>query len=105
MSKEKGEIIADIMTYTAKFGGRLSDWFVGTAIDPKARLYKTHMLKKGDPGLVRTAETEIQAADVVTYFVSTHKSKGVTDGVIEPERLHVYAYKLQPHTKPGTSGS
>ncbi|MBF0095634.1 MAG: hypothetical protein HQL33_09745 [Alphaproteobacteria bacterium] len=100
MAKEKNEIIADIRAYIAKFGGRSAEWFVGTSVDAKSTLYKMHKLKQGDPGLVRTAHTEIQAADVVTTFVNTYKTKGSADGVVEPDRLQVYAYKLQPYTKP-----
>lgn len=100
MAKEKNDIMDDIKAYVKKFGGRFSEWFVGTSVDAKSTLYKMHKLKPGDPGLVRTALTEIQAADVVTYFVETYKTKGTADGVVEPDRLHVYAYKLQPHTKP-----
>ncbi|MBF0562427.1 MAG: hypothetical protein HQL37_10490 [Alphaproteobacteria bacterium] len=100
MSKEKAEIISDIMAYVEKIGGGYPNWYVGTATDPKGKLYNTHKLKQGEPGLVRTANSEIQAADVVTYFVKKYKTKGDADSEVEPGRLHVYAYKLQPHTKP-----
>ena len=100
MAKEKSVLIADIDSYVAKFGGRYAEWYVGTSTDAKYALYTKHKLKQGDPGLVRTAITELQAAEVVTHFVTRRKTKGEADSVVEQNRLHVYAYKLQPHTKP-----
>ncbi|MFN3077745.1 MAG: hypothetical protein ABT940_12885 [Alphaproteobacteria bacterium] len=99
MAKSSSEIIQDVETYIARFGGVFGEWYVGTSTDPKHALYKVHKLKEGDPGLLRTSHTEIQAAEVVEYFVQTRRTKGKVE---QPEsgRLHVYIYKRQPHTKP-----
>ncbi|MEO5372858.1 MAG: hypothetical protein H7840_01120 [Alphaproteobacteria bacterium] len=100
MAKDKGDIISDITTYIAKFGGRYGEWYVGASTDPKQSLYTRHKVKKGDPGLLRTAHSEVQAADVVGFFVKTYKTLGEADGVVEQGKLHVYAYRRAPYTKP-----
>lgn len=99
MAKSASEIIRDVENYVAKFGGVFTEWVVGTSSDPKNALYKIHKLKEGDPGLVRTSHTEIQAAEVAEFFIQTRRTKGQVE---QPEsgRLHVYIYRKQPHTKP-----
>lgn len=100
MAKDKGEIISDIDAYIAKFGGRYGEWYVGAATDPKQALYTKHKVKKGDPGLLRTAHSEVQAADVVGYFVKNCKTLGDADGTVAQGKLYVYAYKRAGYTKP-----
>ncbi|KAF0117661.1 MAG: hypothetical protein FD149_1039 [Rhodospirillaceae bacterium] len=100
MPKPKDVIIAEIESYIVRFGGAFREWYVGFACDPEQALYVKHGLRKGDPGVLRTAHTDVQAADIVRYFVSRRRTMGEAQGTPENGKVHVYAYKLQDHTKP-----
>ena len=98
MAKSKTEIIGDIESLIARKGGKPGEWFVGFSADPKGELAK-HGFRQGDVGAIRTANTEMQAHDVVEYFVTTLKTKGDLSEVGR-NSLHVYAYQTNGHTKP-----
>ncbi|KAF0143211.1 MAG: hypothetical protein FD153_545 [Rhodospirillaceae bacterium] len=48
-----------IEAYIMRFGGEFRAWYVGFASDPKYVLQVKHGLRKGGPGLLRTACTEV----------------------------------------------
>lgn len=100
MAKSKSEIMDDIQSFIGRNGGNNKEWYVGTAPDPKDQLFKTHGFKKGDYGLIRQAPSELQAAEVAEFFVG-QGAKG--DPNVKRDADSVYAYKLAPHTKPGTT--
>ena len=91
MAKSKTEIINDIQSLMARKGGKSSDWYVGQAADPKGELAK-HGFRKGDVGAIRTAATEMQAHDVVEYFVGSIRTQGEVENVV-PKTFHVYVYQ------------
>jgi hypothetical protein len=97
MAKSKSEIIDDIQAFIAKHGNAYKEWYVSTSPDPKSQLFKVHGFKNTDKGLLRQAQTELQAAEVVE-FLTTLGAKG--GAVIKPGADYVYAYKRAPHTKP-----
>lgn len=99
MARSKTEIIDDVEAFVAKYGGKFADWYVGISKDPKATLNGTHGFKKGDVGLVRTAASELQAQQVVDYFVGTRGCKGRKES-FDAGEIHVYAYRRARHTKP-----
>lgn len=98
MPKNVTEIISDFEDLMAKQGGKATDWFVGASADPKGELAK-HGFRQGDIGAIRTANTELQAHDVVEYFVSTRRTKGEY-GDVSANALHVYTYRSNGHTRP-----
>lgn len=98
MAKSKTEIIDDIQSLMARKGGKSSDWFVGQSANPKGEL-AGHGFRKGDVGAIRTASTEMQAHDVVEYFVKTLRTQGQVENV-KPNALHVYVYQTSSHTTP-----
>jgi len=98
--KPKDVIIAEIEAYILRFGGAFREWYVGFAHDPKQALYVKHGLRKGDPGVLRTTHIDVQAADIVRYFVTRRRTMGEAQGALESGKVHMYAYKLQDHTKP-----
>ena len=97
MSKSKSQILDDIQDFIARHGANFKEWYVGTAADPKAQLFKVHGFKNGDKGLYRQAGSEIQAAEVAEFFtgMGAKGHKGVARGA-----EYVYLYKRAPHTKP-----
>lgn len=97
MTKSKPEIRNDFEAFIAKFGGKYKEWCVGTAEDPKSQLFSVHKFKNGDIGLYRQSGSEIQAAEIVEYFMDLG-AKG--DNGVKRGADYVYAYKRAPHTKP-----
>lgn len=100
MAKDKNEIVADIKAYIGRHGGNPREWYIGSANDPKQTLNKRHRFKDGDVGLVRTAKSEQEAADVVRIVVADSGTVGDANPVTGPGRKHIYLYKRQPHTNP-----
>ncbi len=97
MPKAKSDILDDIQAFIAKHGNNYKEWYVGTSANPKAHLSKFHKIKNGDKGLMRTAQTELQAAEVAEFFVD-QGSKG--DPNVTHDSICVYAFKLAKHTRP-----
>lgn len=99
MAKSKNDIISELENFMGKYGGSFGDWYVGASDDPKNTMYNTHGFKKGDVGLIRSALTEMQAHDVVEFFVDVRGCVGRV-GSIKIGELHVYAYRRGNHTNP-----
>src|SRR5579883_667779 len=97
MTKSKSEILDDFQAFIARHGAKYKDWYVGTASDPKAQMFRVHGFKSGDIGLFRQAGSELQAAEIAE-FLTGMGAKG-NDGVVRDADF-VYAYKRAPHTKP-----
>ena len=97
MSKSKMDIIDDIDQFMRKHGGTSKEWFVASSINPKVDLFRYHGFRKGDKGLMRTAMSELQAAEVAEFFMD-QGAKG-NDEVITGA-TYVYAYKRTAHTTP-----
>jgi hypothetical protein len=97
MSKTKAEIRTDIEDFIARHGGKYKEWYVGTAADPKKRLFSSHGFKAGDKGLYRQAGSEIQAGELVEYFTDLGT---LGNNAVVRDSDFVYAYKRASHTKP-----
>lgn len=97
MAKSRGEIIEDIAAFMRKHKGKPAQWYVGVSEDPKRDLFQTHGFKSGDKGLMRTAETELQAGEAAEYFIDAGCSGTCNP---RPGMLYVYAYKRAKHTRP-----
>lgn len=100
MAKSKTEIIQDIEHLIVRNGGKWGEWYVGMCADPKTVLESRHNFKRGtDVGAIRTANTEMQAHEVVEYFTRSRRTKGQS-GTFNAGDLYVYAYRTSRHTKP-----
>ena len=100
MAKSKTEIIHDIVQLIVRNGGKGGEWYVGMCADPKTQLVSRHNFKQGtDIGAIRTANTEIQAQEVVEFFIRTRRTKGHGDSFNAGD-IYVYAYRMSRHTKP-----
>jgi len=97
LSKSKSEILDDFQSFMSKHGANYKEWYVGTAEDPKAQMFKVHGFQNGDKGLYRQANSELQAAEVAEFFTNMG-SKG--DDSVKRGADCVYAYKRSPHTRP-----
>lgn len=97
MSKSKSEILDDISAFVAKHGGQTKAWYFGTSNAPRDQMFREHKFKQGDVGLIRQANSELQAGEVVEFFTDQGGRGGAT---IKPGHDYVYAYKRAPHTKP-----
>ena len=97
MSKSKSEILDDIEGFIRKHGNNPKQWYLGTSSAPKETLFKNHKFKPNDIGLIRQAESELQAAEVVEFFTGRGAKGGAT---IKPMHDFVYAYRLAAHTRP-----
>lgn len=97
--KSRSEIIDDIEHHIAKGGGVFREWYIGMSASPKKSLFGTHKLKeKGDAWIARRAATEMQAGEVVEYFITSRGTRG--SAATNVGNVYVYAYKMKPHTKP-----
>ena len=96
MSKPKSEILNDIQGYIHKHGNNARHWYVGTSATPREKMFQEHKFKKGDIGLIRQADSEIQAAEITEFFTGMGAKGGA---VIKPGYDFVYAYKIATHTK------
>lgn len=98
-AKSRSEIISDIEDCIAKNGAKFGEWFVGCTGAPKAMLFTQHRLKPtGDAWITRLAKDELDARDVVEYFMSARKTKGRPKDVRDTD-LYVYAFKIKSHTR------
>lgn len=97
--RKRSEIIADLETHVAKFGGTFAEWYVGITANPKQRLFTEHRLRSnGDAWIARRAVDDLQANEVQEYFKSVRKTQGGSKGGLQD--VYVYAYKMKSHTKP-----
>jgi hypothetical protein len=100
MAKSKLQIIQELEQLIARNGGKPGEWFVGMAKDGKAELTNRHRFKPGqNVGAIRTAETEVQAQEVVAHLVRVRGCKGASQSFNAGE-LHVYLYRMGSGTKP-----
>lgn len=98
-AKSRSDIIGDLEDFIAKNGAKFGEWFVGCTGAPKAMLFTQHKLKQsGDAWISRLAKDELDAKDVVEYFVSARKTKGRPKEARDTD-LYVYAFKIKSHTR------
>jgi hypothetical protein len=97
--KSRSEIIGDIEDYITRNGAKFNEWFVGVTGAPKAMLFTQHKVKQsGDAWISRLARDDLDAHDVVEYFVSARKTKGRVKARSDND-LYVYAFKVKSHTR------
>ncbi len=96
MSKSKSDILDEISDFIRKHGGKTKEWCFGTSATPREKMGE-HNFKKNDVGLIRQAHSELQAGEVVEFFVDQGAKGGAT---IKPGHDYVYGYKRAAHTKP-----
>jgi len=97
--KSRSAIIGDIEDYIARNGAKFNEWFVGVTGSPKAMLFTQHKVKQaGDAWISRLAKDDLDAHDVVEYFVGTRKTKGRAKERKDSD-LYVYAFKVKSHTR------
>lgn len=97
--KSRSDIIGDIEDYIAKNGAKFAEWFVGCTGSPKAMLFTQHKVKQaGDAWISRLARDDLDAHDVVEYFVSTRRTRGRVRERKDTD-LYVYAFKIKSHTR------
>lgn len=93
MADTKESIKADIKAYIQKNGSVYSDWYVGIASDPRARLFNDHNVsEKGGAWIYREAESSNAAREVEEYFINTLGTDGGSGGG-DYSTKSVYAYK------------
>lgn len=98
-AKSRSQIIGEIEDYIDKNGGSFGQWFVGCTGAPKAMLFSQHGVKQsGDAWIARQAKDDLDAFDVVEYFVGTKRTKGRAKERRDTD-LYVYAFKVKSHTR------
>jgi hypothetical protein len=98
-AKSRSQIIGEIEDYIDKNGGSFGQWFVGCTGAPKAMLFSQHGVKQsGDAWIARQAKDDLDAFDVVEYFVATKRTKGRAKERRDTD-LYVYAFKVKSHTR------
>ena len=98
-AKSRSNIIGDIEDFIAKNGAVFGEWYVGCTGSPKAMLFTQHKVKQtGDAWISRLAKDELDAHDVVEYFVSARKTKGRSKEKKDTD-LYVYAFKIKSHMR------
>lgn len=98
-AKSRSQIIGDLEDYISRSGGSFGEWYVGCTGQPSAMLFKTHGVRKtGDAWVSRLAKDEVDAHDVVEYFLTTRKTRGRRKDKSASD-LYVYAFKIKSHTK------
>lgn len=91
-------IVAEIKEYMSKNGGAYSDWYVGIAADPKARLFNDHNVNEhSGVRIYRDAGSETEARRIEKHFLDLGCDGG--DGGGGFNTRYVYAYKKTSFTK------
>ncbi len=71
MPSNREEIITDIKTHIARFGGGFGEWCVGTARDPRSPFFESHRVAEMNDGLTyREAFTAGSAEAARDYLVN-----------------------------------
>ena len=80
-----------------KSGAGYREWYVGLAVDPKARLFVDHNVNEASGAwYFRDAGTVAGAQDIEAIFLK----KGCKGGAIRRDvSQHIYAYKMTRTTK------
>lgn len=98
MPKPKEVIVSEISGYIDKRGGKYSDWYVGIASDPKARLFNDHNVdQKNGAWIYRECESADVAREVEDYFINTLRTKGGPGGGDDSTKS-IYAYRTTSDT-------
>lgn len=93
------QIKEEIKNYITSSGGSYSNWYVGVASDPRARLFTDHAVQEnGDYWIYQTADSSGDARDVEEYFLNLGCDGGTGGG--DSTTKSVYAYKKNSHTNP-----
>lgn len=91
------EALDAIYNYILKNGGKYFEWYIGVAADPKERLFNNHSVnEKADCWIYCPCSSSIDARNVEAYFVKLGTKGGTGGG--DYSTIHVYAYKIAPHT-------
>jgi hypothetical protein len=99
MAKSKGDIIAVIDTYMKKFRYKNSDWYVGIASVPRARLFIDHTVdEKNGIWIYEPATSDSVARAVEQAYLDAGHDGGSGGG--DSSTIYFYAYvKLQETTR------
>ncbi len=99
MATSKRDIIVAIDTFMKKFQYKNSDWYVGIATDPRARLFTDHTVdEKNGTWIYEQATSDSVARDVEQAYLDTGHDGGAGGG--DSSTVYVYAYvKLQGTTR------
>ena len=93
------QIIQEIDNYIRKYGGDYSRWYIGSASDPRDRLFNDHNVNKDrDSWIYRDCGSEAAARKVEQFFLRKGCDGGTGGGDIST--TNAYAYKMNDHTNP-----
>ncbi len=97
--KSRSVIIGEIESYVGRNGNNFAEWFVGSTGEPKATLFSRHKVKQvGGAWIARLAKDDLDAHDVVEYFLTTRGVKGKSKQRTDDD-VYVYAFKVTSDTK------
>ena len=95
--KSRTQILDDIESFMERHKAPLEQWYVGTAVNARDRLFGFHKLKAQDVALFRRAANESDAASLAALLVK-RGAKG--DATVRMGAHSIYAFKLSIHTNP-----
>lgn len=99
MEQQESSVARDIVGYIRKTNTPLTEWYVGIAEDPQARVFQEHGVNKDiDYWIYRECISADAARRVKQYVIAIYQTDGGSGGGDDRSRF-VYAYKKEPHTR------
>ncbi|MDE2079406.1 MAG: hypothetical protein KGI73_03405 [Patescibacteria group bacterium] len=99
MASTKETIKSDFKAHIQNNGGNYSNWYVGIAADPKARLFNDHSVQEhGGAWIYDQAMSSDSAREVEDYFINVLGTQGGPGGG-DSNTDWVYAYKITSSTR------
>ncbi|MGA2507941.1 MAG: hypothetical protein ABSF80_10745 [Chitinispirillaceae bacterium] len=98
------EIRDEIIDYIVASDSPFSDWYVGTAPDPLARLFTDHKVDKEGHWIYKDAGSEECARAIGEFVINTYKTKGLISAgagdiaMWDESAQNVYAFAITEKT-------
>jgi len=97
--KTKQEIANEIQNYILNKGGSYSQWYVGIAAKPRARLFEDHNVDENNNlSIFRECSGSVEARELEKYFIDNLGTSG-GDGGGSYNTKYIYAYKKTINTR------
>jgi hypothetical protein len=92
------QLVSDITEYVSKHGGRMGDWYAGSAAHPRTRLFHVHCVNEaGGAWIYRICATVSQARATEGHLLRLGMRGG--SSCSDTSTKCVYAYKINNATR------
>jgi len=95
--KSRTQVLEEITDFIKRHNAPMAHWYVGTAADARAEMFKVHGFKASDVGLYRTTSSDSDAASLAELLMKRGAKGSVST---KAGSTSIFVFKLALHTTP-----